>query len=590
MLTVHQGLARQFSLGLTGVQIDAIYHTSVVLGGVEYFFGQGIHRKIPGSTHHGSPIRILRLGKTELPIDVIQEYIDSLGAIYTTESYDLFLHNCNNFSQDLSMFLVGKDIPEEIRTLPQKFLETPIGQMLRSQIDQSMRSMTQAPDAPRPHSTARTTQMNGSATNGNLSTKRPPKSTTFINAQTAESLPGTVHNVVQSRHLDELLADAKHSCAVIFFTSATCPPCKIFYPAYDELAAEAGEKAILIKVDLSKAYDIGSKFNVRVTPTFVTFLKGQKENEWSGASEGTLRGNVRLLVQMAWPQHRHTQLRLPTLQRLISEPVLYKKVPPIEKLVAKIGSVATDASFTSLINYVKVRESSGLVEAPLPDLHAFSDRVVRSIGALPLEVHFAVIDLVRIAAADSRVSSFLTTEKDYRTLLTLLPLEKDYTTAAYNLQAVSLQLACNLFGSPVFQRQIADSPTSDQLRSSMENLASSCLLASHSNARFLASALVYNLAAYDHNERLGGRADKLDVSSMGDLEAALVQAVVDEGQSKETLHGLLLALGLLLYCAPAEGSIRDLCTAMEVKTALGEKSKQPVFANEPLLKELRELL
>jgi hypothetical protein len=141
------GMARQYSVALTGVYIDAIYHTAVVLGGVEYFFGQGIHRKVPGSTHHGRPMEVMKMGRTELPIEVVEEYVQSLESIYTPESYDLFLHNCNNFSQDLCMFLVGKSIPEKISSLPETFLKTPIGQMMRGQIDQSMRRMTQAPDA-----------------------------------------------------------------------------------------------------------------------------------------------------------------------------------------------------------------------------------------------------------------------------------------------------------------------------------------------------------------------------------------------------------------------------------------------------------
>ena len=85
--------------------------------------------------------------KTELPIEVITEYVQSLEPIYTPESYDLFVHNCNNFSQDMAMFLVGKSIPEEIRSLPETFLRTPMGQMVRGQLDESMRKMTQAPDA-----------------------------------------------------------------------------------------------------------------------------------------------------------------------------------------------------------------------------------------------------------------------------------------------------------------------------------------------------------------------------------------------------------------------------------------------------------
>jgi desumoylating isopeptidase 1 len=559
------------------------------MGNVEYFFGQGIQRKIPGSTHHGRPTEVIRMGRTDLPLDVIQEYIDSLASIYTAESYDLFLHNCNNFTQDLSMFLVGKDIPERIRSLPQRFLETPIGQMMRTQIDQSMRQMTQAPDADLPGVTPNHLMNGNTATNG-VTSRATAQPSIFTNSHPSGDEPGKVHNVTQTRELDRLLQSAKNSCAVIFFTSSTCAPCKIVYPAYDELAAEAGAKAVLIKVDLNQAYDIGSKYTVRATPTFMTFLKGEKENEWSGASEAQLRGNVRLLLQMASPRHPHYNLRLPSLQRLIKEPVMYKKTPPLDKLVAKIGSVARDPSFAKLVDYIKTRESSGLAEAPIPDLHHFSSKIAESFSTLPVEVHFAVVDLVRIAAADSRVSSFLATEPDQRTLMTLIPQAKDFGTAPYNLQLVSLQLACNLFGSPIFQDRLADKGAAFPFRVAIENLASSCLLASNSNARSSAAALVFNLAAMDHNERMHDRPDKIDVNSMGDLEAALVQAVISEEESKETLHNLLLALGLVLYGAAQDSSIWDLCTAMEVKSALKSKSKQKIFAGEPLLKEIGDEL
>ena len=592
-----RGLARQFSLGLTGIQIDAIYHTSVVFGKVEYFFGQGIHRKIPGSTHHGRPMEIIRLGKTDLPIDVIQEYIESLAAIYTAESYDLFLHNCNNFSQDLSMFLVGKDIPEHIRSLPRKFLETPMGQMMRGQIDQSMRSMTQAPDAevgaaPRPIpqqngvGTSKPLQVNGSTTSNGTH----HGSSAFVNGQPLPQSSGLVRNVTSLLELDALLSSAKQSCAVIFFTSATCPPCKMVYPAYDELAAEAGDKAILIKVDLSKAYDVGARYSIRATPTFWTFLKGEKENEWTGANEAQLRGNVRLLLQMSFTAHMHTRLRLPSLQRHIKEPVMYRKIPPLDKLTAKIGPFAQDSAVVGLVDYVKKRESAGLAGAPVPDLRTPSEKIDKSFGSLPVDVHFAVVDLLRVAAVDTRISSFLVTETDQCTLLTLLQPAKDWTEAPYSLQVVSLQLACNLFGSPVFQEQLADAKKVHESRNMVENLASRSLLASNNNVRSLAAALVYNLAAIDHNERMENRIDKVDLGSMGDLEAALIEAVVNEEESKDSLHGLLLALGLLLYGADPEASVWELCTAMEVRSALKAKSKMKIFSGEPLLSEIGEEL
>jgi hypothetical protein len=65
--------------------MDAIYHTSIVLNGVEYYFGQGIQTSAPGSTHHGQPMEVVNLGITELPRDVIEEYLGSLATIYTPE-------------------------------------------------------------------------------------------------------------------------------------------------------------------------------------------------------------------------------------------------------------------------------------------------------------------------------------------------------------------------------------------------------------------------------------------------------------------------------------------------------------------------
>ena len=73
------------SLSLLGIKIDAVYHTAVVLGGVEYFYGAGVQTCYPGTTHHGRPMEIIPLGKTDLPLDVILEYLESLKQIYTAE-------------------------------------------------------------------------------------------------------------------------------------------------------------------------------------------------------------------------------------------------------------------------------------------------------------------------------------------------------------------------------------------------------------------------------------------------------------------------------------------------------------------------
>lgn len=138
-------MARMLSQQFLGTYIDAVYHTSIIYNGIEYFYGLGIQRAYPGSTHHGQPMRKMLLGQTELPMDVVTEWFDDVEERYSTETYDLFVHNCNTFSNDFAEFLVGKGIPDYITSLPETILNTPFGQLLRPQLDSAMRSITQAP-------------------------------------------------------------------------------------------------------------------------------------------------------------------------------------------------------------------------------------------------------------------------------------------------------------------------------------------------------------------------------------------------------------------------------------------------------------
>ena len=80
-----QGLARQLSAQFLGTQIDAVYHTSIVLQGIEYFFGQGVQTCRAGATHHGRPMEVIKLGQTSLPIEIVLEYLESLKEVYTAE-------------------------------------------------------------------------------------------------------------------------------------------------------------------------------------------------------------------------------------------------------------------------------------------------------------------------------------------------------------------------------------------------------------------------------------------------------------------------------------------------------------------------
>lgn len=79
------GLAKQMSMAFLGFQLDAVYHTSIELGGREYVYDGGINVIKPGSSHLGQPLERLHLGETGLPIEVILEYLESLKEIFTPQ-------------------------------------------------------------------------------------------------------------------------------------------------------------------------------------------------------------------------------------------------------------------------------------------------------------------------------------------------------------------------------------------------------------------------------------------------------------------------------------------------------------------------
>lgn len=482
------------------------------------------------------------------------------------------------------MFLVGTGIPKDITSLPQTVLNTPFGQMLKPQLDQAMRGITQAPvphaNTPAPIRQATNATLNGHNVNGYMVNGHS------ITEHKDRSV-GTVHNVTTISNLNKLLESAKKSCAVVFFTSATCPPCKLVYPAYDELAAEAGNKAVLIKVDLSNAYEIGARYQVRVTPTFMTFLKGEKENEWTGASEGQLRGNVRMLIQMAHPSHPHTNLQLPTLQRR-HKFVTYTKTPPLDKLLAKLGPSGSDPSVTALKDFISHRQSSGAADTPLPDLRSISALFSNSIGSSPPESLFPLVDLLRLALIDPRVSGYFAEESGHHTVVCIISsILSRGESCPYTLRIVTLQMACNLFTSSLYPPQLLSNP--DLAAPLIQLVTSSLLDTTNAPIRVSAASLAFNIAAFNHQRRLDGEEDVLSESLQVELLASLFEAIEREMESKDSLRGLLSAVGLLAYCAVRGGEVVDLCEALGAKKMIADKRG---FDREltPLIAEVEKVL
>ncbi|KAJ4136123.1 hypothetical protein NW768_003731 [Fusarium equiseti] len=554
-----RGLARQMSMGILGFQLDAIYHTSIELNGKEYVYDGGIIAIRPGSSHLGQPLEKIPLGTTHLPMDVIEEFLDSLRPIFTLEAYDLFHHNCNNFSDSFANFLLGKGIPEHIVKMPQAVLDSPMGRALLPQLTQGINAGRQ----------------NGSILGLQQSSQA---------SAPAPAPKGGVKNITNASEFDRVMTGAKSSCAVVFFTSATCPPCKTLYPIYDQLAEEVGEKATLMKIDISQPqqHEIGSRYSISATPTIVTFLHGEEENRWSGADPAALRGNVQLLVQMAHPVHPHERLRLPTFADPNAKPVLYAKVPPLDKLMAKMGSeVAGKLEVKALKQYLEDRAKDGLSSAVIPDMGHLASLVKESVTSLPIDILFTIVDLFRCALSDPRISGFFAEEKGHETVLAVLEFVAQKTECPYALRLVTLQMTCNFFSTPLFPDEIM---RDSSLRAAIILLVSSSFLdESHNNVRVAASSLLFNMSLVNRKAR---KDSKPTLSGDDELElaASVVEAISLEEKSSEALHGMLLALGHLVYGTKLDGELPDLLQAVGAQDSiLAKKSK---FPDEKLVTEV----
>lgn len=139
-----KGLAAQLSMQFLGKWIEAVYHTAVVVGGVETYYGGGIQEAVPGRTPHGNPMRILDIGRTQIPSCVRQEFLIDISDRYSPERYSLLNNNCNNFSNEFTQFLTGQGIPPHITGLPAEVMATPFGRQLLPMFTGMEASLTSA--------------------------------------------------------------------------------------------------------------------------------------------------------------------------------------------------------------------------------------------------------------------------------------------------------------------------------------------------------------------------------------------------------------------------------------------------------------
>jgi hypothetical protein len=104
----------------------------------------------------------------------------------------------------------------------------------------------------------------------------------------------------------------------------------------------------------------------------------------------------------------------------------------------------------------------------------------------------------------------------------------------------------------------------------MSLIATSLQQEERENVRIAAASLSFNISVANHGARIQKGEDVLQDSEQVEMLALVLEAFRRD-ESKEACKGLALTLGLLVYCAPVDGEVLDLCRVMEAAKTVSDK-------------------
>ncbi|KAI0248568.1 PPPDE putative peptidase domain-containing protein [Lactifluus subvellereus] len=600
-----KGLARAMSMQFLGRRIDGIWHTSVVVFNKEISYGRGISITGPGQSHHGQPVRIMDMGETAVDEQTFEEYIEEMSEHYTADKYHLLDFNCNTFTDDCIGFLTGGSVPAWIKDLPADFLSTPFGAALRPTID-AMFSPPTGSGSTQPTTSYslpqaasnRTTNAAAAATARALASDSGYSSNSTPTPTPSNPNPNPIHVSTDPASFRRLLG--AHRAVVAMFTSATCGPCRMIEPVFEELARakkaggkERGDGVAFVKVDLGVGMGVmvAREHNVAATPTFGFFLDGKRIHELRGVNAPELRTQVDLLLYQAFPPHPHTSLDLPAISSLSTEPILFTQVPALDTVHDKLVSFIDSAP--SLPNPSKIKDD--LAQSVFPWLKqryvqkskaapnyavadAFRQTTTALVAHLPAASIFPLLDIWRLAILEPAIAQ-----------ASLAPLIQVLTSTNESLSSspratllTLLRLSTNALGSSSLSRSLLAGGGDVRARAALTGVLINTLLHPDRLVRVAAASLAFNVGAWVQRGRIGRvrGGDVVDGIRDGEedgeweveLVSAVAEALASEEESEDAVHRLTATLAFLIRLSPSyQEQLAPLLNVLGVRETLKGK-------------------
>lgn len=93
-------------------------------------------------------------------------------------------------------------------------------------------------------------------------------------------------HITEIKTVEEFRQTVKSGTVLVDFFATWCPPCRAQLPILEELAAELGDRARIVKIDTDELGELAQEFEVANIPTLVLLRDGRTVERFVGLQQG----------------------------------------------------------------------------------------------------------------------------------------------------------------------------------------------------------------------------------------------------------------------------------------------------------------